>query len=132
MPVGPGPKKRETNKLSQRRVANSHRAPSAIGTPKASKSRVCARLSAQGSSQARRSTLLAKMTRRTNDRAMLPSTMAMPPMPSAALVMLNRLCVRSPAVRATLSRPKRISRTSTRSGTKAKRSSSTLSAKPGK
>src|SRR6202035_3311906 len=40
MPVGPGPKNRETRRLSQRRDAKAQRAPADIGTPNANRSRV--------------------------------------------------------------------------------------------
>ena len=59
MPVGPGPKKRDTKRLSQRRAANAQSAPSATGAPKARSSRVWRSVRRQGSSQSRRDTLAA-------------------------------------------------------------------------
>ena len=68
---------------------------------------------------------------RTAARAMLPATIAIPPQPIIAVPTETKVYESSPEVRISPSSPKRISRTTSRSGMNTSRSSSTASTRPG-
>src|SRR5580704_13769433 len=97
MPVGPGPKKRDTNRLSQRRDAKAQREPSDMGTPNAKSARVASSDRRDGCSQSRSFTAMTKHVVLRKDRATLPRTIAAPPQPVAASPTHTTLYATSPA-----------------------------------